>query len=101
VQRPGDSGIQPYSTMRHRRYKKEEMPKYKLNPNVSGSVADIKAKGRWSDGYWVLELSRKLDTGHEDDAVFKLGESLKGGIGIFDRSAVLDHVISETLTFQF
>jgi hypothetical protein len=101
VLRPGDSGVQPYSTMRHRRYKKDEMPKYRLNHNVSGSVADVKAKGRWSDGYWVLELSRKLDTGHEDDAVFKLGESLKGGIGIFDRSAVLDHVVSETLTFQF
>ncbi|MES9882563.1 MAG: ethylbenzene dehydrogenase-related protein [Sedimenticola sp.] len=101
VLRPSDAGIQPYTTKRYRNLEQQEMPKYQLNPEVSGSVADVKAKGRWSNGFWHLELSRKLDTGNEDDAVFKTGESLPGGIAIFDASETDDHAISDTLNFQF
>jgi len=36
----------------------------------SGSGADVRARGRWSEGRWVLELSRRLDTGHPDDTAF-------------------------------
>ncbi|MET0014903.1 MAG: ethylbenzene dehydrogenase-related protein [Sedimenticola sp.] len=101
VIRPSDDGVQPYTTKRYRHLQKQTMPKYQLNHEVSGSVADIKAKGRWSDGVWHLELARKLDTGHDDDVKFRLGESVKGGIGIFDGSNTGDHNISDTLIFQF
>lgn len=32
-----------------------------------GSRADVQAKGNWNAGFWTIEFSRKLDTGHEDD----------------------------------
>ncbi|MEJ1296997.1 MAG: ethylbenzene dehydrogenase-related protein [Candidatus Sedimenticola sp. (ex Thyasira tokunagai)] len=101
VLRPSDAGVQPYTTKRYRNLEQQVMPKYQLNPEVSGSVADVKAKGRWFNGFWHLELSRKLDTGNEDDAIFKIGESLPGGIAIFDASETDDHAISGTLNFQF
>lgn len=101
VLRPSDSGIQPYTTKRYRNFKQDVMPKYVLNPDISGSVADVKAKDSWSNGFWHLELARKLDTGNEDDVVFRIGESLQGGVAIFDASEPTDHAISDTLTFQF
>jgi hypothetical protein len=39
-----------------------------------GSMADIavQGKGRWTDGYWDVTLTRKLDTGHPlDDKILK------------------------------
>ena len=77
------------------------MPKYKLHPNPQGSIADVKAKGVWRDGRWHLELSRKLDTGHSDDTQFALKQAVRGGIAVFDASSEDDHIISETLLFQF
>jgi hypothetical protein len=31
---------------------------------------DVDAKGAWKDGYWTIELSRKLNTKYQDDIVF-------------------------------
>lgn len=35
-----------------------------------GSRADVKAKGAWKDGVWLIEFARKLQTGHGDDVSF-------------------------------
>ncbi len=101
VQRPGDAGGKLYRTKRYRRRSEEVMPKYVLDPSVSGSVADVTAKGVWKDGFWTLELARDLDTGHADDVVFSAGQTVPGGIAVFDRSGDDEHNISETLHFQF
>ncbi|MEJ1463400.1 MAG: ethylbenzene dehydrogenase-related protein [Candidatus Sedimenticola sp. (ex Thyasira tokunagai)] len=101
VLRPSDGGTQPYTTKRYRNLLQPVMPKYQLNPKVSGSVADVKAKERWVNGFWHLELARKLDTGNGDDVKFRVGESTLGGIAIFDASEPDDHAISGTLDFHF
>ncbi|PKB71948.1 MAG: hypothetical protein BZY87_02990 [SAR202 cluster bacterium Io17-Chloro-G6] len=36
-----------------------------------GSRADITAKPIWNDGWWTVELRRKMDTGEPDDKAFK------------------------------
>jgi len=77
------------------------MPKYVNTENPTGSIADVKAKGVWANGMWRLEIKRKLNTGNPDDVLLKKGETLKVGIGIFNRSEADDHNISETLDFQF
>jgi len=66
-----------------------------------GSITDVKAKGVWKNGMWLLEIKRKMDTGHPDDVVFVKGKAVKAGIGIFNHSETDDHTISETLIFQF
>lgn len=103
IQRPSDAGDKLYQTKHYNRTNKQNalMPKYILNPGATGSVADVKAIGVWENGRWKLELSRKMDTGNGDDVVFTRGKQLKGGIAVFDNSADEDHVISETLLFQF
>ena len=36
-----------------------------------GSRSDISAIGRWDDGWWTVELSRRLDTGNPDDKALR------------------------------
>ena len=100
VLRSSDAGEKLYGTKRYSKKDKAVMPKYILNPNASGSIADIRAKGVWSNGRWHLELRRKLNTGHDDDVVFRPGETIKGAIAVFDGSENDDHNISNTLIFQ-
>lgn len=100
IQRPSDAGDKLYTTRRYRRFEGETVPKYILSSSVSGSVADVSAKGVWQDGYWTLELSRKLDTGHDDDVRLAPGMTLPGGIAVFERSMHGHHNISETLLFE-
>lgn len=101
IQRPSDEGTKLYSTKRYSTKEKDIMPKYVLSDSVSGSVADVKAKGVWSNGKWTLELSRKLKTGNTDDVVFNTGISVAGGIAVFDHSGDDDHSYSNILNFQF
>ncbi len=101
IQRTSDAGGKLYTTKRYRRYEQDTMPKYMLNKGVSGSVADVQAKGVWKDGQWTLELQRKLDTGHVDDVAFVPGRMVRGGIAVFERSGDDRHNISGNLMFQF
>lgn len=101
IRRPGDAGGKLYKSKRYITKDQQEMPKYILNPDVSGSVADIKAKGVWKDGMWTLEIRRKLDTGHPDDVVFTPGEKVAAGFAVFDRTGDDDHNVSDVLVFQF
>ncbi|MCP3867343.1 MAG: hypothetical protein GY703_04440 [Gammaproteobacteria bacterium] len=102
ISRPSDAGDKLYKTKRYRSLEQPMMLKYVLTESPEGSVADVSAKGVWSDGKWRLELSRKLNTGNDDDVSFPLDRGeVKGGIAVFDRSENDDHAISETLVFDF
>ncbi|MDM8546747.1 ethylbenzene dehydrogenase-related protein [Candidatus Venteria ishoeyi] len=101
IQRPMDAGNKPYKTKRYRKKQQALMPKYIINEQAKGSMMDVKAKGIWKNGKWHLELSRKLNTGHDDDVVFVPGKAVKGGIAVFNHSESDDHMISDTLIFQF
>ena len=101
ILRPSDSGDDFYKTARYATKIKDIMPKYILNENVKGSIADVKAKGVWKDGQWILELKRKMNTGNPDDVVFTKGSPVLSAISVFDHSGDEHHNISKTLTFQF
>jgi len=100
--RPSDAGDPIYKAKRYTDKVEDVMPKYVISPKISGSVADVKAKGVWADGTWTLELGRKFDTGdHASDVVFKPGSSVKGAIAVFDGVGDWHHSISDTLEFKF
>lgn len=101
IMRPADAGDKLYTTKRYRERQQNVMPKYILTDDPSGSVADVMAAGRWQDGWWTLELARRLDTGHADDVVFTPGQSVRGGIAVFNHTGDDKHDISETLVFAF
>ena len=100
IARPSDAGDPLYRTVRYGRRQEAVMPKYVLSESVGGSVADIAARGVWRDDRWTLELSRALDTGHDDDVVLHPGRDVPAGIAIFDRSENDDHAVSPVLTFR-
>lgn len=52
----------------------------------AGSQADVRAKAKWDDGVWTLEIARRLDTGHADDAVIDREKTSKFAIAVFDAS---------------
>lgn len=90
IARPEDAGDtvekkQPAPTSRAA----ERLPQY-LPGTPSGSAADVKAKGQWSDGWWTLELERKLDTGHPDDAAFDPKRAYKMAVSAHDRTGDMD-----------
>jgi hypothetical protein len=55
----------------------------------TGSAADVLGHGVWKDGWWHLEISRKLNTGHRDDIVFDPGDDpvyYMFGLALFDHT---------------
>lgn len=101
VKRESDEGTKIYTTKRYRKEADPVMPKYILNAGVTGSVSDIKVNGKWREGRWHLEISRKMDTGYSDDVAFEPGTTVRGALAVFDSSESDDHSISKTLVFQF
>lgn len=101
IKRSDDAGDRLYKSVRYRQREQDKMPKYELMPSAQGSIADVKAQGQWQDDHWQLEMTRKLNTHHEDDVVFTAGMKIKAGIAVFDATGDQDHVISDTLIFQF
>ncbi len=72
-----------------------------------GSRADLSARGEWNDGYWTLEIKRKLVTqgkkSNEQDIQFNdLGKTYRFGITVFDNSQInhLFHKKSISLAFK-
>jgi len=59
---------------------------YRLPLKPSGSRADVNAESRHADGQWLLMLSRKLDTRHEDDISFNPMKRYSFAMAVFDNS---------------
>jgi hypothetical protein len=66
-----------------------------------GSGADVRAKGVWRSGWWTVEWSRKLDTGHSDDTAFVVGKGYGFAIGVSREAEDEDHLVSLPYTLQF
>jgi len=87
IRKSRDEGSPIYVNTRPDRktYAGDKLPGIEQTGNPSGSVADVRAKGRWADGHWQLEMSRALDTGHADDAALVPGKVHRGAIAVFER----------------
>jgi Ethylbenzene dehydrogenase len=79
LKRKGDAGKPAYKNQILIEYAGEIKPQF-LSQTPSGSRADIRAKGLWSDREWCIEFSRKLVTGHSDDVQFEVGKEFLFGI---------------------
>lgn len=101
IQRPNDSGEEPYITKRYFKKQHDLMPKYAPREALVKGTDDIKAQGVWKNGKWHLEQSRKLDTQQRDDVRFALNTTVKGAIAVFDHDDNERHFISPTLLFKF
>ncbi len=90
IARPEDAGDTVEKKQAAPTAKKEDrIPQY-LQPVPTGSAADVRAKGAWADGWWTLELERKLDTGNADDTRFETSRTYKMAVAAHDRTGDMD-----------
>jgi hypothetical protein len=71
-------------------FKPGDVIPFRLPKEPSGSRFDVKAMSRYANGGWTVMLSRKLDTGHEDDVVFNPRKNYSFAMAVFDDSGA-DH----------
>lgn len=79
----------------------DEIPGYMVHKTWKGSFADVKTKGVWKDGKWVLFMSRKLKTGNDDDVQFNTRKKYPFAVAAFDNAHEENSYNSEPLKLQF
>jgi hypothetical protein len=79
----------------------DEIPGYLLHTSWKGSFADVKTKGVWANGKWTVMMSRKLNTGFDDDLQFNTRKKYPFGLAVFDNAHEHNSYNSEPLKFQF
>jgi hypothetical protein len=79
----------------------DEIPGYMLNTPWTGSFADVKTKGVWANGKWTVVMSRKLDTGYDDDLQFNTRKKYPFALAVFDNAHEHNSYNSEPLKLQF
>jgi hypothetical protein len=85
----------------HAAFKAGDRITHRLPVRPEGSRGDIKAVSRYGSGGWTLLLSRKLNTGHDDDVAFDPRREYNFGMAVFDDSGDEDSYDSEALTLRF
>lgn len=81
--RKPDSGEPAFNTQLCTEYMGEVIPRF-LHQAPSASRADVRAKGAWQQGKWVIEFSRALDTGNSDDIRFDLNKEYQFAVSRFE-----------------
>jgi len=102
IKKKKDAGIASYAYKRINRKKKQKdkLSSVKVIENPSGSVIDVKAKAKWKNGKWYIEMARKLDTGNEDDVLLKDKKNIRASIAVFNHNASENKNKSNTLLIQ-
>ncbi|MFQ6089707.1 MAG: ethylbenzene dehydrogenase-related protein, partial [Candidatus Methanofastidiosia archaeon] len=72
--------------------KGDTVPGYLL-ARPKGSRGDVNAVGKWSNGTWTVEFSRKLNTGNPDDVVFSPTKEIYFGVAVFDNTGSGNHTV--------
>jgi hypothetical protein len=83
-------------------FKAGDVVPYRLPQKPDGSRGDVKAVSRYENGRWTVMLSRKLNTGQDDDVAFDPRREYSFALAIFDDSGDEHSYDSETLlTLRF
>ncbi len=89
--------IKDYSIFKDR----DEIPGYMLYTEWKDSFSDLKTKGVWKNGKWTLVISRKLNTGYDDDVQFNTRKKYPFAIAVFDNAHEHNSYNSEPLKLVF
>lgn len=101
IARPMDAGAQSYATV--------PLPDARASDTVSsysarqpdGSQADIPGKGLHDGRGWTLEMGRRFNTGHADDAVIDPAGAIEAAIAVLNDELYWNHAVSPKLLLQF
>lgn len=67
----------------------------------SGSLADVRGKGRHDGKGWTLEMSRRFNTHHDDDTTLNPNEGVLCAIAVLDDELYWQHSVSPLLELRF
>ena len=67
----------------------------------SGSLADVRGKGRHDGKAWTLEMSRQFDTHHDDDTKLTPNDEVLCAIAVLDDELYWRHSVSPLLELRF
>jgi Ethylbenzene dehydrogenase len=81
--REGDNGTPAFKDTLYGDYVEDKMPAFS-SVTPTGSRADVRAKGVWSDGRWTLEFGRALHTGNNDDIQFDTSRTYLFGVSRYE-----------------
>lgn len=104
ISRPGDGAVSPYKSNKIDPfvYQGDKVPRYIAIVPENQDATDVKAKGVWQAGAWVVEAGRKLDTGHADtDTVFDPAKDTEMAIAVFNQVGDHFHAVSETIKLVY
>ena len=82
-------------------FKAGDVITYQMPKKPDGSRADVKAISSYGAGGWTVMLSRKLDTGNDDDVVFNARKKYPFALALFDDSGDENSYDSEVITLEF
>jgi len=72
-----------------------------LENSPTGSIADVSAKGAWSDGVWTVEMMRKLQTDDSEDVIFKLGGEVIAQVAMFNAGYKMRKRVTDPFVLDF
>lgn len=67
----------------------------------SSSLADVRGKGLHDVNKWTLEMSRKFNTGHNDDTVIDSTKDNICAIAVLNDELYWEHSVSSVITLRF
>jgi hypothetical protein len=77
------------------------LPGYVMHTDWKDSFGDINTQGVWMDGKWTVMMSRKLETGYDDDVQYNTRKKYSFAVAVFDNSGEENSYNSEPLKLQF
>jgi len=83
LQRRGDKGKAAYLSKLYVDYSDDKILLFEKQ-HPSGSRADVKAKGIWSNKQWCVEFSRSLSTNEDDDVQFDVSQRYFFGVSRYE-----------------
>jgi len=86
LMRLGDAGKPAQAKQVLVDYQGDVVPQY-TPVEPEGSRADVKAKGVWNNGSWIIEFARKFNTGYDDDVQLDPGSGKKYLFGVSIKSS--------------
>ncbi len=100
IARPTDEGEPPYTTKpKPSKYIGDTVDSYQPS-EPGGSRADVRGKGIHDGTGWTLEMARKLNTGHADDAVVYRNKDNPCAIAVLDDELYWHHSVSPLLLLR-
>lgn len=100
IARPMDDGKPSYVALPEPTVRTADVVASYVTQQPDGSQADVRGKGLHDGKAWTLEMGRKLDTGHKDDAAIPRGGEILSAIAILDDELYWRHSVSDLLVLR-